>query len=122
MAINLPTELRQIIKLPYTAQLPSWVKLRDATVKKVFLLETDSQKSGRGACSNCGDVMWIYAFLALGGPYDQVSSGIPIKWIDGAWWIGFTEAYPCPDCSGESMDHVLEHEPAMEGGQGDWTI
>ncbi len=117
--MNLPTELTQVIKMPYTAQLPQSARVRATTaVKKVFLLETDSQKSGLGVCKNCADAGWIYAFPVVGGPFQQVDSWIPVKWIDGAWWTGFTEGYPCPDCSGESMDHVLEHEPAVEDGQG----
>ena len=124
--MNLPSELQQAIKMPYTAQLPEHVTNRTIAVKKVFLLETDSQKSGMGACKNCGDIGWIYAFLSVGGPFKTVDSGCPVKWIDGAWYIGYTEAYPCPDCSGESMDHILEQEPAM-AGQGkratqDWTV
>ena len=113
--MNLPTELRQIIKQPHTAQLPLSAKVKATTVvKNVFLLETDSQKDGTCPCPNCCDG-WIYAFLAISGPHKQVNSGHPIKWINDSWYIGYTEAYPCPDCSGESMDHILEHEPAVEG-------
>ncbi len=125
--MNLPTELQQIIKTPYTAQLPEHVKNRTIAVKKVFLLETDSQKSGMGTCKNCADIGWIYAFLSIGGPFKHLDSGHPVKWIDGAWYTGYLAGYPCPDCSGESMDHILDHEPALEGGQDkratkDWTV
>ena len=122
--MNLPNELQQAIKMPWTAQLPDWVSRRGDTVKKVLPLETDSQKSGQGTCTNCGDVGYIFAFLMIGGPYKSPSSGMPMKWIDGSWYSGFLSAYPCPDCSSESMDHVLEHEPAMDGkgATKDWTI
>ena len=123
MTINLPNELQQAIKMPWQAQLPNHVKNRTIAVKKVFLLETDSQKDGTTPCPNCCDGS-IYAFLAITGPHKQVGSGRPIKWIDGSWYTGYTVAYPCPDCSGESMDHILEHEPAMDGkgATKDWTI
>ena len=126
--MNLPTELVQAIKMPYTAQLPDYVKLKDARVKKVIPLEITKQTDNPHVCSNCSGAGMVYAFLVIGGPYPQVESGwIPSKWIDNAWYYGFTQGYPCPDCSGESMEHILEHEPAREMDKvnkmtEDWTI
>ena len=127
--MNLPTELRQIIKMPYTAQLPSWTKLKSATVKKVIVCEISKQSDNPHVCCNCSGAGMVYAFLVIGGPNQHPYSGANIasKWIDGAWHYGFTNAYPCPDCSGQSMDHILEHEPAVEVEQGkrvtkDWTV
>ena len=114
--MNLPTELQQAIKFPYAAQLPSWVKLKDATIQKVIPLEIPAQSINTQVCANCSGSGWIYAFLSKGGPHPHVYSGANIasRWIDGAWHYGFTNAYPCPDCSGESMEHILAHEPARE--------
>lgn len=119
--MNLPTELTAIIKKPYTAQVPS-----DARVKKVTVCEitTLSESAKPHVCCNCSDMGEIYAFLMISGPHKYPSpGGIPNKWVDDAWYNGFTNGYPCPDCSGESMEHVLEHEPARDDGtRGDWTI
>ena len=127
--MNLPTELTQAIKMPWTAKLPSWVKLKDATIQKVIPLEIPEQTPNPHVCSNCSGAGWVYAFLVIGGPNPHVYSGANIasKWIDDAWHYGFMNAYPCPDCSGESMDHVLSHEPARETEKADkatddWTI
>ena len=114
--MNLPIELQQAIKLPWQAQLPDWVKLKDARVKKVILLEIGKQSDNPNVCSNCSGTSMIYAFLVLGGPNQHAYSGANIasKWIDDAWHYGFMNAYTCPDCSGQSMDHILEHEPVKE--------
>ena len=127
--MNLPTELTQAIRIPWQEQLPDWVKLKDATVKKVIVCEISKQSDHPNVCSNCSGAGMIYAFLVIGGPNQHAYSGANIasKWLNGAWHYGFTNAYPCPDCSGQSMDHILEHEPAVEVEQGkrvtqDWTV
>ena len=125
--MNLPTELTQAMKMPWTAKLPSWVKV-ESTIQKVIVLEIPAQSINTQVCANCSGSGWIYAFLVIGGPHPHVYSGANIasKWIDGAWHYGFTNAYPCPDCSGDSMDHILEHEPAREtekvGEYADWSM
>ena len=123
--MNLPAELQQIIKMPWTAQLPDWARLKDARVQKVIVLEIPEQTINTQVCANCSGSGWIYAFLVIGGPHQHAYSGANIasKWIDDAWHYGFTNAYPCPDCSGESIDHVLEHEPVMaDQAHGDWAV
>ena len=122
--MNLPTELQQAIKLPWTAQLPDWTRLKDARVKRVVVCEITKQSDNPRVCANCSGAGMVYAFLVIGGPHQHAYSGANIasKWLDDAWYYGFTNGYPCPDCSGDSMDHILEHEPAVEGEQGDWSV
>ena len=126
--MNLPTELQQAIKMPWTAQLPSWVKLKETTIQKVIPLEIPKQTINTQMCSNCSGAGFIYAFLVVAGPNPHAYSGANIasKWLDDAWYYGFTNAYPCPDCSGESMEHILVHEPVREteqvGEYKDWSM
>ena len=65
-----------------------------------------------GKCHNCGDRGFMIAFFcdyeksALVGtipvmpPWDKgASAGKCMKWVNGAWWIGEHESFPCPVCN-----------------------
>ena len=82
----------------------------------MFLLEIPQITDDSKTCQNCHGTRSIYAFLALGGPYENVHNGLYIasKWIDGGWWYGYTNAYPCPVCSQDAIDHLLNYEPVTD--------
>jgi len=71
-------------------------------VKACFVSEVQGLP---GDCPNCGGVGVLAIFLATEGPYQAPTA--PYRsdkktshFHDGAWWVGKTSCFPCPDCKG----------------------
>lgn len=58
-------------------------------------------------CHNCGGVGTMVLFLATGGPFREVPTGIS-HFSAGKWWVGKNVEEICPVCkgSGQYSDYI----------------
>lgn len=55
----------------------------------------------------------MYLFVADGGPFREVPTGIA-KFADGKWWSGKNVGGICPDCKGNGVDPKYVEQPVKQ--------
>ena len=109
--MKLPQELQGYINDPATApRIPS---VQECSIKQIFLLTVEHLPD---RCENCGGQRYIYAFFSYSGPHEHKNhaTGVTSKWMQGGWYYGGMRAFPCPVCSPDSDEYVLQHGPPVE--------
>ena len=64
-------------------------------------------------CKNCGGIGTIILFVATGGPFINVPSGVA-HWHNDRWWSGKNYEEGCPVCKGTGINPGYVEQPPKQ--------